>query len=351
MARNSHGACNSHGENGGGIYSLLGAAIPIGKTRGKAPQILPMAITAPEASPPSFRVFPQPIKGVGSMTILSRNSHTDSTGSEILVDLAVDRISPNPRQPRRHFTPEQIDGLASSIRSQGIIQPLVVRPSPDSADQYQLVTGERRLRAVRHLGWKTVPVVVRQIPDEALLETSLVENLQREQLSPIEEALAYRTLLDGYGYTQETLAPRVGKDRSTLANMVRLLALPVSLQEDLESGRLSVGHARALLAVEEMDRQFALRDLVVKRRLSVRETERLVQLEQQRRSSRPDDPSKPETPDAEALNFEAARNSLERQLGTRVAIQQGPDGQGGRIEIEYYDMDDFNRLYDLFLRS
>ena len=271
-----------------------------------------------------------------------------------LLHLPLAEIEPNPRQPRRHFSEEHLAALAQSIASQGVIQPLVVRAHPHVPGRYQLIAGERRLRAVQRLGWHEVPALLRDVPDEALLEAALVENLQREQLTPIEEASAYRTLLDQVGYTQEALAARVGKDRSTIANMVRLLALPPLLQEDLDAGRLTIGHARALLSLPEPDRQLALRGVVLERGLSVRETEQLVQRERSgERAAGPAAGGGAPTPAAgEALQFQAVQEMLERRLATRVTIQhRGAGAEGtGRIEIEYYSLDDFNRLYDLLVR-
>ena len=193
-----------------------------------------------------------------------------------ILNLPPESIEPNPLQPRRKFSPGMIEALAHSIESQGVLQPLLVRSKPRDANRYQLVAGERRLRAMRLLGLKVVPALLREIPDEKLLEAALVENIQREPLNPVEEAEAYRALLNRYGYTKEALALRVGKDRSTIANMVRLLALPPLLKEDLADGRLSAGHARALLTLSGADRQIALRGVVIERGLSVRETERLT---------------------------------------------------------------------------
>ncbi|MDH4246908.1 MAG: ParB/RepB/Spo0J family partition protein, partial [Deltaproteobacteria bacterium] len=210
--------------------------------------------------------------------------------------------------------------------------------------------GERRLRAVRLLGWATVPVLVRHIADEHLLEAALVENLQREQLTPVEEALAYRALLDQYGYTQESLSQRVGKDRSTIANTVRLLALPQAVQQDLEEGRLSAGHARALLAVSDPARQIGIRNVILAKGLNVRETESLVN--RQRPSATPS--VKPSLPQREEVLFQSAQDTLERQLATRVIIRRAPGTQGegaGKIEIEYYSLEDFNRLYERLNRS
>ncbi len=276
-----------------------------------------------------------------------------------LIELPLGRIEPNPRQPRKRFPAEQIEALAESIRAQGVIHPLVVRPHPEAPQRYQLVAGERRLRAVRLLGWQWAPALVREVPDEQLLEAALVENIQREDLTPIEEATAYRTLLDQYGYTQDTLAGQVGKDRSTIANLVRLLSLPLSLQEDLEAGGLTTGHARALLAIPEPDRQVAQRNVIVERGLSVRETERLVNRARKSRTNATDgrlaeQAGGVEMPAGLALQFQAVQEMLERRFSTRVIIRRVEQGsaatEAGRIEIEFYSLDDFNRLYELLVR-
>jgi ParB family chromosome partitioning protein len=275
--------------------------------------------------------------------------------AERLQHVSVAAIEPNPRQPRRVFQAAKIEALALSIASQGVIQPLVVRPHPRAAGRFQLIAGERRLRAVQSLGWREAPVLVRQVPDETLLEVALVENLQREQLTPIEEAAAYRALLEQVGYTQEALAARVGKDRSTIANMMRLLALPLRIQEDLDEGRLTIGHARALLGLTQPDHQLALRAVVLERGLTVRQTEQIVQRERNG-AARAAPPTAPPSalgrgPGREALQFAAVQEKLEQRLATRVAVHPGSAPEGaGRIEIEYYSLDDFNRLCDLLTR-
>lgn len=288
-----------------------------------------------------------------------------------VAQVALEKILPNRLQPRKRFPAAQLERLARSIESQGVIQPLIVRPHPSRAGHYELVAGERRLRAIHLLGWREAPALVRQVPDENLLEWALVENLQREPLNPIEEALAYRTLLDRYGYTQESLSRRVGKERSTVANMVRLLALPTALREDLEEERLTTGHARALLAVGEVERQLELRELILARGLSVRETERQVRLRRKlpgkhnRKAAR----HSPETGRAARdPKFLAVQEALEGRLATRVTInrtenrardarqektgknsRKDSDGQQGKIEIEFYSLEDFNRLYELLM--
>ena len=207
---------------------------------------------------------------------MERTAELNPQGGERLVQLELHRLVPSIHQPRKRFSKQRIEQLARSIESQGVVQPLVVRPHPREHGRFELVAGERRLRALKLLGRDTAPVLVRAITDGQLLEASLVENLHREQLTPIEEAQAYRNLLDHHGYTQETLADRVGKERSTIANLVRLLGLPPAVRQDLEEERLSTGHARTLLALEDPALQLALRDLIVKRDLSVREAERYV---------------------------------------------------------------------------
>ncbi len=271
-------------------------------------------------------------------------------------------IDPNPLQPRRNCPIASIEALANSIKSQGVLQPLLVRSKPGDPNRYQLVAGERRLRAMRLLGLKAVPAVLREVPDENLLEAALVENLQREPLNPVEEAEAYRDLLTRHGYTQEALAGRVGKDRSTIANMVRLLALPPLLKEDLAAGRLSTGHARALLNLPGADRQIALRGVVIGRGLSVRETERLAARAKRENTGAatganaqgPAGGKKPsEHEKAERLQFDVVREMLENRFSTKVRIQPNESplkhsgAHSGRIELEYYSMEDFNRLFDL----
>ncbi len=271
----------------------------------------------------------------------------DPQDGEQVVYVQLGRIVPNSRQPRKRFPAGRLRELARSIESQGVMQPLLLRPHPAHEDQYELVAGERRLRAIRLLGWPAAPALVRRISDEHLLESALVENLQREQLTPIEEAQAYRQLLDDHGYTQESLAERVGRERSTIANLVRLLHLPLAVQEDLEEERLSAGHARALLALEDAALQLALREQILARGLSVRETERLVKRAQNggpaRRKRQAQQAASGRDP-----RLVAAQEALENRLGTRVAVTCNGDG-GGRIEIEYYSLEDFNRLYDELL--
>jgi ParB family chromosome partitioning protein len=200
----------------------------------------------------------------------------ESVGETEMREVPIGSIVPNPFQPRREFDPAELEALASSIAENGLLQPLLVRPAVGRPDRYELVAGERRLRAVTGLGWTTVNAVVREIEDEALLVLALVENLQREELSPLEEAEGYRSLADQFGMTQEEIAVAVGKDRSTVANMVRLLRLPPSIRKLLDTGSLSMGHARALLGVADSSRAAELARKAITNDWSVREMERRV---------------------------------------------------------------------------
>ena len=236
-------------------------------------------------------------------------------------------VAVNPLQPRKHFEDAQIDELADSIRQRGILQPLLVRRV---ADGYQLIAGERRLRAAHRAGLTEVPVAVREADDRDALEIALIENIQREDLNPIEEARAYRQLAEEFGLTQEDVAARVGKDRSTVANTLRLLALPESVQHDIERGVLSAGHARALVNVGPEALQLELAREVVAKRLTVRQVEQMTKV---RASVEPD-------PD-----HRAAEHRLTEALGTRVRIAIRKNASG-RIEIEYHSLAALNDLID-----
>ena len=197
--------------------------------------------------------------------------------------LPVDLIKPNPNQPRRYFEPKALQELSQSIKQQGVLQPLIVRIHPVLEGCFELVAGERRWRALKLAGETEAPVIIKKLGDDEALEVALLENIQREDLTPIEEGLCYQELMQLHGLTQEELASKLGKDRSTIANMVRLLVLPKAIQQDLEMGRLSAGHARALLSLSEPTEQLKLRERLLLKNWSVRETEKQVRmiLEQQ----------------------------------------------------------------------
>ncbi|HHC71521.1 MAG TPA: ParB/RepB/Spo0J family partition protein [Thiotrichales bacterium] len=267
----------------------------------------------------------------------------ESRGEGTVAELPVDSIRPNPHQPRREFDAEELDSLAASIRASGILQPLLVRPEKDGG--YTLIAGERRLRAAALAGLETVPAVIRELPDNRLLEFALVENLQRDDLGPLETALAFRDLVRGFGLTQAEVASRVGKPRSTVANYLRLLDLPDEVQELLERGLLSMGHGRALAGLPRPDQQRRMARQAAERGWSVRETEQRVQgLVQPAEAG--DQAGKPR----KDPNVAAAEDELGRALEARVRIMQSSRGRG-RIEILFADGDDLDRLYRVLLGS
>jgi ParB family transcriptional regulator, chromosome partitioning protein len=261
-----------------------------------------------------------------------KSSASTEHGSEVAdsdATVAIDRIRANPRQPRTEFDENALAELAASIRTQGIIQPLLVRRLPDG--EYELVAGERRLRAAERAGLTHVPVFVRDISDRESLELALVENVQRDDLSPLEEATAYQRLMSEFGHTQEQIAERVGKSRPAVANSLRLLRLPDSIKQDLARGRLSAGHARVLLAIDDSDAQLRAAKQIQTRQMSVRDAEHLVSARKA--------PARP-------VGRDPHRGALERELsttlGTRVRIL--PKGRGGRIEIEFYSPEELQGL-------
>jgi ParB family chromosome partitioning protein len=245
----------------------------------------------------------------------------------------ISSIFPNPLQPRREFPETELEELTSSIKENGLLQPLLVRPA--GPGRYELVAGERRLRSVQRLGWQEAPVVVRKVEDEGLLVLALVENLQREELNPLEEAEGYLTLTERFGLTQEEVSQAVGKDRSTVANLLRLLKLPPSIRRLLEAGDLSMGHARALLSVEDPVRASSLARQAVKEGWSVREIERHARGSASRAAkARPSrDPV-----------VRALEEALRERLATRVKIRAGKKGTGV-IEVPFHGSEDFERLF------
>jgi len=255
------------------------------------------------------------------------------------VDADIDAIVPNRYQPRSHVDETRLEELAASIRSNGIIQPIVVRRV---GDRFHIIAGERRWRAAKLAGLVRVPVAIREVADgqdQSLLEMALIENIQRENLNPIEEALAYRRLGDEFHLTQEAIAAAVGKDRATVANLVRLLRLPDEVRTEVASGRLSMGHARALLSlVDEAEQRRIARD-VIARSLSVRETETIVK-------KIVDGAAAPQTPEAKPadVHTRAAEEKLKFLYGTRVRIVR--KGVGGRIEIDFTNEDELIRLFE-----
>lgn len=256
--------------------------------------------------------------------------------------LPIDAIDPNPLQPRSVFQADRLRELADSIRANGIIQPLIVRKK---GDRYELIAGERRWRAARMAEFAMVPVVVQDVADGKLLEVSLIENIQREDLNPIEVAHAYDRLAREHGLSHEEIGKRTGKDRPTITNMIRLLRLPPEVQLLLAEHRLSMGHARAILGLPTGDHQRQLADKAAAEGLSVRQVERIVQKLTESRES--PDRAVEDEPKVDP-NVRAAIEDLERMLGTRVRIIERGRGSG-RIEIDYFSEDDLDRIYQLIV--
>lgn len=284
-------------------------------------------------------------KGLGALLGEYLPEDADSSDSGYRV-VPVSRITANPYQPRREFTEEELGELERSIRENGLLQPLVVRPAGDAAPagaSWELVAGERRWRAVRRLGWAEVPVIVREIDDRALLVLAIVENVQRAELSPLEEADAYRRLIDEFGYTQKEVAESVGRDRSTVTNLLRLLQLPATVQMMITEGDLSMGHARALLGLDDHRQIADLARHVAREGMSVRAVEEQVR----RRRSAPVE--KPPSPNgAGGAHLRRLESELQRALGTAVRIRAGK-GDTGRVEIPFYSTEDFERVTEILL--
>ncbi len=253
---------------------------------------------------------------------------------------AIDRIRPNPDQPRKRFDESELDALALSIREKGVVQPLIVRPDPRETGAWQIVAGERRWRAAQRAGVHEVPIVVRHLDDAEVLELGILENVQRADLNPIEEAAGYAQLIERFGHTQERLAAGMGKSRSYIANALRLLTLPESVQALAREGALSAGHARTLVGARDPR---ALAQVVVARSLSVRETERLVKGEGGRGDEKLTAPERVD-PDTRALEAD-----LSAALGLKVTVRQG-GAQGGELRIAYRDLDGLDTLCRLLTR-
>lgn len=262
--------------------------------------------------------------------------------------VSIGKIASNPYQPRREFAAEHLVELEASIRENGLLQPLVVRPAAASAPegaQWELIAGERRWRATRRLGWTEVPVVVKEIDDRTMLILAIVENVQREELSPMEEATAYRQLIDEFGLTQQEVADKVGRERSTVANLLRLLGLPASVQQLVVEGKLSMGHARAILGATGERQMAELAREAASQGWSVRAVEERVRAQRASTSASTTaaPAARPEDPHLRHLESE-----LQRALGTAARIRV-VRGESGRIEIPFYNADDFDRVVELLL--
>jgi len=245
----------------------------------------------------------------------------------------IESISPNPHQPRQNFSDSEMTELANSIKEKGVIQPILVSRAKDG---FQLIAGERRWRAAQKAGLDKIPAWIRDVSPAEALELALIENIQREDLNPIEEAFAYQEMIQKFNLRQEALSKRIGKDRSTIANLLRLLKLPAIIQQDLIDGQLTTGHARVLVSIESQLVQKEIRDLTIKKSLSVRQIEALVKkiLAKKPKSSK----------NEKDYYIESLAKDLQKSLGTKVAIKR--NGEKGRIIIEFYSDEDLGRLID-----
>lgn len=264
------------------------------------------------------------------------NNNNAKAGS--IHEIEISRIAANPFQPRTDFDPQALQELKQSIAENGLVTPVTVRPHKGS---YQLIAGERRFRAVQELGYERIPAYVLEVRDDRqMMEMALIENVQRENLNPIEEALGYQRLIEECALTQEVVAQKVGKDRVTIANALRLLKLPDSVQESLRKSELSAGHARALLGLPDRAQQIDLWKTILKNSLSVRQVEKLVQ-----RASKPKSAAKKKVSPTAPYAVREAEDKLRRIFGTQVKINL--QGKGGKIEVEFYSDNDLERLLEL----
>jgi ParB family chromosome partitioning protein len=267
-----------------------------------------------------------------------------AAAARVLELIDIDLIVPNRQQPRREFDDAALDELASSLKSKGVIQPIVVRA--DENGKFELVVGERRWRAAQRAGLLKIPAIVRDVAEDQLLEIALIENVQREDLNPIDEALAYRMLINDLGLTQQEVAERVGKQRATITNTLRLLTLSEPVQEMVRNGEITMGHAKALVALEGKENQEEAAKRIAKDGMSVRQAERVVAwFVDQKPAEKKKKPAPHRDP-----NLVAAEENLQKTLGTKVRIIQGRKG-GGRIELHFFSQEEMSRVYDLILDS
>lgn len=273
-------------------------------------------------------------KGIGALL-----SSAAQEGGKKYFSCPIEELKPHARQPRKTFADDKMAELVASIKEKGVIQPLVVRRQEN---HYQIIAGERRWRAAQKAGLERIPVVIQDVSEDWALEIALIENIQREDLNPLEEAEAYRYLMDSFDLLQEEVAKRVGKDRSTVANALRLLRLPGKVKNDLIENRLSMGHARALLALEQDEDIIEASQEIIRKKLSVRETEKLIKKIKSMFGVKVFKPTAGKVIDPNLLALE---NTLRQQLGTQVKLHT--KDKGGRIEISYYDQDELSRILEL----
>ena len=273
--------------------------------------------------------------GRGLDALFADNS-VEENSSASAVKLSLNEIEPNKDQPRKTFDEKALSELADSIAQHGVIQPLLVRPMPDGS--YQLVAGERRWRAARRAGLSEVPVVIREMSDSEMMELALIENLQREDLNPIEEAEGLQQLIHTYGLTQETAAARVGRSRPAIANALRLLSLPTPILELTRDGKISAGHARALLSLNDEEKMVEIADQILKKEISVREVERLAKAAAKEKKQPENHPLRRDT------FYDEVELALTNSLGSRIKVNLNKKENRGTIEIEFFDQNDLTDL-------
>ena len=281
------------------------------------------------------------LAGEGSISGAVSVTVKDVSEPKIFLKIPLQQIQANPQQPRKFFDEQKIEELAQSIRENGLLQPILVTRR---GDKYEIVSGERRYRAALKAGILEMPAVIRDTDAKEVLELAIVENIQREDLDAIEEAAAYQELVDQFGYTQEKIAQKVGKDRATIANRMRLLKLPLKIRQALQTGGITEGHARTLLSVPEIEKQLYFLDSILKEGWSVRELETRIQ---SKRMLLIHGKHRKTTNLAPALV--SILDDLRRRLGTQVRLV--PSGKKGKIIIEYYSEDDLDRLYQTFMKN
>ena len=269
--------------------------------------------------------------GKGLNAIFIENDSEDNSGS---VTLKISEIEPNRSQPRKEFDEKALSELAESISKHGLLQPLLVRPLPLGG--YQIVAGERRYRACRMAGITEVPVIIRELGDTETMEIALIENLQREDLTPIEEALGYQVLIDEHGFSQEEVAQSVGKSRPAIANSLRLLKLPQSILDLVSDGKISAGHARALLTLEEEKLMQELAEEIIKKDLSVRQVEKICKQKPK--------PEKEEVPEKKPSFYSMVELALNESLGRKIKVSKSKGKQGGILQIEFYSDEELTEL-------
>ena len=283
------------------------------------------------------------VLGRGLSALLGED--TPRLSGEELLDIDLELIEPNSEQPRTRFNEENLEELAQSIKANGIVQPIIVRRKDA---KFQLVAGERRWRAAQKAGLHNIPAIVKEVSDDKLLELALIENIQRQELNAIEEAKAYKNLVETVGLTQEMIAERVGKNRTVITTVLRLLKLPKNIQKLIEEEKITAGHGRALLMTDDETSQNRIAQMITEMSLSVRETEKAVKRFNRGGAQTVD--NKLVKPKMDA-NTKSAETKLRRYLSTNVQIIPDGKGTGGKIEVEYYGNSDLDRIYNLILKS